>query len=478
MIKESFDYRNFLFFLYKTHALSIENALIGALTGPSTWDGVAEMITRARQKDTYARSINKLQLYVHVPFCGRICTFCHCSRELVRRRSDINDYVKALMRQMVSLAPAYKGMDAKLICFGGGTPSILDEQQMTTILDGVDKIFPHPQRKIFTEVNPSSWTASKLAVLSNRGLFRLSIGVQSLDENVLKRVSRPQTLKKVLWCLRSARNANVPYVNVDLIAGLPGQTIKGLIKDIKVLIAEGANSLYVQPYCSLPLKELCGPGETIPEFFKRRDAMMKAAEETLVKEGFHQGVGVYLRNWESEDHREEAYTRLEAAVAGFGPSAKGQFPGAAVYQVSDAKFTGDLPAINASAQDFGYVMSHYAVREIINGLDEQAFLDRFGVSLNQHCGEGLRYLQESGLVAFSKGIWKFSGKWEVRRICEYVALSRILFGKDTLLRLRSRYLKQYEPQRNYYDDNLFLNAYASNWLMTLYYMRGIEKEGL
>ena len=71
----------------------------------------------------------------------------------------------------------------------------------------------------------------------------------------------------MLWCLRSARKAGVPYVNVDLIAGLPGQTVRGLIKDIKIVIDEGANIVHVQPYCRSSLKELCGPTETLPCIF-------------------------------------------------------------------------------------------------------------------------------------------------------------------------------------------------------------------
>jgi coproporphyrinogen III oxidase-like Fe-S oxidoreductase len=474
VVNDNFDKRNFLFFLNEVHPLSIEDSLIGALASPSSWDAVAGMVNMARQKDAFVRSIKKVQLYVHVPFCGRLCTFCHCARVLLRRRLDIDAYIKALTRQMMQMAPVYKGMDAASICFGGGTPSILDEEQMTAILDGVDKAFPARDRQILFEVNPSSWTSSKLALLSSRGLSRLSIGVQSLDEKVLKRVSRSQTKKKVLWCLRSARKAGVPYINVDLMAGLPGQNVKGLVKDLKVVIEEGANIVHVHPYCSLSLKELCGPGETVPAFFKRRDAMMKAAAEILKEKGFsRKGLGAYTRNGEGEDHQEEAYSRMEAAVAAFGPSAKGQVPGAVFYRTDVSKSTSDFTAVDASAQDFNYAMAHYAVIAVINGLDEQVFLKRFGVSLDQHCGEGLRYLQQSGLVAFSKGIWKFSGTWDVRRIREYVVLSRALFGEDFLSRLRTRFLGRYDPRRDYSEGNSLLKAYTNNWLMALYYQMGV-----
>ncbi len=474
MTQDSLEKRNFLFFLNEVHPLSIEDSLIGALAGPSSWDAVAGMVNTARQKDAFVRSINKVQLYVHVPYCGRLCAFCHCARVLLRRRSDIDAYIKALTRQMMLQAPVYKGMDAALICFGGGTPSILDEEQMTAILDGADKAFPARGRKILFEVNPSSWTASKLAVLFSRGLFRLSIGVQSLDEKVLKQVSRSQTKKKVLWCLHSARKAGVPHVNIDLMAGLPGQTVRGLIKDLKFVIDEGANIVHVHPYCSSSLKFLCGPGETVPAFLKRRDTMMKAAAQILGQAGFcRKGLGAYTRNEEGEDHQEEAYSRLEAAVAAFGPSAKGQVPGAVFYRVGETRSMADLTAVDASVQDLGYVMAHYAVIAVINGLDEQVFFQRFGVSLDRHCGEGLRYLQQASLVAFSKGIWKFSGKWEVRRVHEYVALSRVLFGEELLLRLRTRFFNRYNPRQDYTGGNSFLKVYANSWLMSLYYQMGV-----
>ncbi|MBF0571232.1 MAG: radical SAM protein [Candidatus Omnitrophica bacterium] len=472
MTKDNYDKRNFLFFINETHPVSIEDSLTGALASPSSWDAVAAIVNTARQQDAFVRSIKKVQLYVHVPFCGRLCSFCHCLRVLLRQRSDIDAYIKTLLRQMMLLAPAYKGMDAASICFGGGTPSILDEPQMTAILDGVDKAFPARNRKVLFEVNPSSWTASKLALLSNRGLFRLSIGVQSLDENILKKVSRFQTRQKSLWCLRSARKAGIPHVNVDLIAGLPGQTVKGLIKDLKVVIDEGANIVHVQPYSSL--SQLFSPGETPFDFLNRRDAMMKAAAEILVESGFHRkGFGAYTRDDGGEDFQEEAYSRLEAAVAAFGPFAKGQVPGAVFYRVGTASPMADLPSVDVSVQDFGYAMAQYAMFALINGLDENVFFRRFGVPLEQHCGEGLKYLQEFGLVAFSKGIWKFSGKWEVRRIFEYAALSRALFGEDFLLRLRERFIKQYDPRQDYSKGRAFFRAYADNWLMTLYYQMGV-----
>ncbi|MEI7998758.1 MAG: radical SAM protein, partial [Candidatus Omnitrophota bacterium] len=352
MSQEIFDKRNFLFFINEVHPLNNVNSLSGALASPSSWEDVAKRVNTARQKDVFVRSIHRVQLYVHVPFCSRLCTFCYCHPVLLQKRSVVDGYIKALTRQMMVFSSVYKGMDAASICFGGGTPSILNEQQLTDILDGADKAFPIQNRKILFEANPSSWTTSKLALLSSRGLYRLSFGVQSLDENVLKLVSRSQTRQKVLWCLRSARKAGIPQVNVDFIAGLPGQTVKGIIKDLNVVIEEGVNIVSIESFNTLSLAKLCGPGETVFTFFKRRDALIKAAEKTLLEAGFHrQGLlGIYTRSGVTdENHHEEAYSRLEEAVAGFGPFARGQFPGAVYYRAGALSSTGDVEAVDAYA---------------------------------------------------------------------------------------------------------------------------------
>ena len=280
--------------------------------------------------------------------------------------------------------------------------------------------------------------------------------------------------------MRSARKAGVPHVNVDFIAGLPGQTVRGLVKDIKVVIDEGADIVSVEPFHTLSLMKMCGPGETIPAFFRRRDAIMKAAVQTLLEAGFLRKChfGIYTRNGEpDENHYDEAYLRHEEAIAGFGPFARGQFPGAVFYHAGELKSTADLPTVDACAQDAGYVMSYYAMIALIYGLDEKVFLKRFGVSLDRHCGEGLRYLQKSGLVAFSKGIWKYSGKWEICRIREFILLSRVLFGEALLSRLRTLFLNRYDPRKDYSRGNSLLKAYADDFLMTLYY-RGRRLEDI
>jgi len=164
---------------------------------------------------------------------------------------------------------------------------------------------------------------------------------------------------------------------------------------------------------------------------------------------------------------------MEAAVAAFGPLAMGQFPGAVFYRMRASKSMLDFTELDASSQDLSYVMAHYALIALINGLDENIFFKRFGVSLEGQCGEALSYLQEFGLIAFSKGVWKFSGKWEFRRVFEYVALSRVLFPEELLLSLRTRYLNRYDPRKDYSVGNSLLKAYTNNWLMTLYYRMGV-----
>jgi oxygen-independent coproporphyrinogen-3 oxidase len=431
------------------------------------------MVKTARQKDAFASSVKKVHLYIHVPFCKRLCSFCHCTRVLFRGTSYVDAYIKYVTDQMAFLAPVYGDMDAGMLNFGGGTPSILDEQQLVTILDEVDKRFPSRDRKILMEVNPTSWTASKLKIMSDRGLARLSIGVQSLEEKILKRISCSHTAKNVLWCVRSAREAGIPCVNVDLIAGLPGQTVKGLIKDLRTLIAEGANVIHVQPYSDLPWDHLCAPGETVRAFLKRRDLMMREAVSVLKESGFqYTGLeGTYTYKGVGHGHyHEEVFFRLEAALAGFGASARGQFPGV-VYYSAGASVSMARPSVNAAAQDFDYVWGQYALTSLFDGLDEQVFTRRFGVSLERSCGDGLRYLQRAGFVSLDKGVWKFSGDWKISRLNEFFILAKVLFGEGHMLRLREHYADAYDPNRNYIRDDAVLDAHRDYCLMNLYYQR-------
>ena len=475
MIQNNQEPRNFLFFLSDIHPLNLEDTLIGALAVDSSWDVVAETVNKARQKDAFARSLNKASLYIHVPFCSRICTFCHCPKVLLRRHSEIDDYIKVLLRQMMYFSLVYKDMDTSALCFGGGTPSILNEAEMTTVLDGVDEAFPSSNRKIYTEIHPTSWTASKLAALSARGLYRASIGIQSFDEKVLKDVARSQTKKQVLWCLRSSRKAAVPRLNVDLIAGLPGQTFKGFMSDLKLVIKEGVNEIHLQPYTSFAKDELKKMGETFSEFSQRRDAMMRAGEEFVLASGFRcKGLGGYLRDDKEVIKPEWEYLLPKRAFAAFGPFAMGEFPGAVFYRAGTSDPAHEFPMVKVAAQNSGYAMSQYALLAAINGLDEEVFLKYFGVSLDKHCGEGLRYLQRYGLLAFSEGKWKFSGKWEFRRVREYAALSRVLFGDEILSRLKTKLSNRYNPQYDYDNNETSLfKAFTQNWLMTLYYQKRV-----
>ena len=216
--------------------------------------------------------------------------------------------------------------------------------------------------------------------------------------------------------------------------------------------------------------ELCAPGETIPAFLKRRDALMQASAQFLNEAGYRREsfFGTYTLNGKCGVYPEvEAHAFLEEAIAGLGPYSRGQIPGAFFYRTGPD--TVDFTKVKAARQDLGLAMAHYAVIALFNGLNEQSFFKRFGVSLDRPCGEGLRYLQQAGLVAFSKGTWKFSGKWEVRRIREMVALSRVLFAEDLLLGLRRRFIGRYDPRQDYSGGYSLLNAYANNWLMALYY---------
>ncbi|NTV29219.1 MAG: radical SAM protein [Candidatus Omnitrophica bacterium] len=406
------------------------------------------------------------------------CRFCSCSRESLRNNLQVHHYVQAVARQMRFFSSAYAGMDGDKIAFGGGTPSILDEQQLATILDAAYQAFPARGRKILFEAHPMVWSQSQLELLASRGLHRLCFGVQSMEDAVLRNISRLQTRAKVLWCIRSARKARIPYINVDFVAGLPGQTIKGLVDDLKTMTNEGVHNISLEPYASLPLMRMCAPGEDAIAFLRRRDALMGAAIKFLNGAGYYASGPCCVYSYRGQDDGHyfyEAHWRFETAVAAFGPAAKGQFPSGVFYQASPAVD----PSFQAMAcpQDLSDLMAHYVLVEIIgnNGLDEQDFFARFGGPLTKNCIDGLHYLHRSGLVARSRGTWKFDGNWEIDRIGEFMALSRMLFGEGRILELRKRYNESYDQRQDYGRGYISIRNQEDPFLLIQYYQKKQSK---
>ncbi len=160
-------------------------------------------------------------LYVHVPFCAQKCEYCAFFSE-AGSGELVNRYVAALVREMELVAPELK---PRTIFFGGGTPSMLNLAQWKTILQAMEKSNLLGADEFTIECNPATVSLDKAKLLRDHGVNRISMGVQSLDENLLDRLGRVHSRAMVFKSYDTLRTAGFDNVNIDLMFAIPGQTL-------------------------------------------------------------------------------------------------------------------------------------------------------------------------------------------------------------------------------------------------------------
>jgi oxygen-independent coproporphyrinogen-3 oxidase len=178
-------------------------------------------------------------LYVHVPFCAQKCSYCAFYSE-ASSGELINRYVLALIREMELVAQDLK---TATVFFGGGTPSILNLRQWEQILRAMDRLNLLGATEWTVECNPATVSLDKAKLLRSCGVNRISMGVQSLDENLLDRLGRIHSREMVFKSFDILRKAGFDNVNLDLMFAIPGQTIAVWGSTLAEALAMGSDHL-------------------------------------------------------------------------------------------------------------------------------------------------------------------------------------------------------------------------------------------
>jgi oxygen-independent coproporphyrinogen-3 oxidase len=208
-----------------------------------------------RLRRTSAPPASGLGLYVHIPFCSSICNYCNFNRGLYDEALKTR-YVAAL-RHEIATAPA--GLSADTIFFGGGTPSLLEPAEIAAIIHDLrDRFDLTPDAEITLETNPETVDREKLERFRAAGVNRLSFGVQSFQDEELKRLGRIHSASRARAAVGEARAAGFDNVSLDLMMWLPGQSVETWLGNVDRLVdaAPDHASLYLlELYPNAPLKE-------------------------------------------------------------------------------------------------------------------------------------------------------------------------------------------------------------------------------
>jgi len=196
-----------------------------------------------------------LGLYIHIPFCSAICNYCNFNRGLFDSSLKAR-YVEAVITE---IARAGRAGGADTIYFGGGTPSLLDAEDVRRIIDSCLSSFDvAADREVTMEANPETVTEERLAAYRAAGVNRISFGVQSFRDDELKRLSRLHGADRARAAYHEARRAGFDNISLDLMMWLPGQRVAEWLESVDAAIALGPDhlSLYLlEVYANSPLKD-------------------------------------------------------------------------------------------------------------------------------------------------------------------------------------------------------------------------------
>jgi len=168
-----------------------------------------------------------LGLYLHVPFCRKRCKFCYFRVYTDKNSSDVDDYLAALAREVALYAdrPALQGRDFDFVYFGGGTPSFLSSEQLQRLIDRISEHWTwRNAREVTFECEPGTLRKGKLRTIKAIGTTRLSLGIEHFDDAILSLNGRAHQSPEILRAYAWAREVGFDQINVDLIAGMMGDT--------------------------------------------------------------------------------------------------------------------------------------------------------------------------------------------------------------------------------------------------------------
>jgi len=199
-----------------------------------------------------------LSLYFHIPFCDTVCFYCACNKIATKDRSKAEPYLQAMDKEMVMQAALFDGAEkqpVEQLHWGGGTPTFLNNEQMRWLMARTGEHFnllDDDRGEYSIEIDPREVQDDTLEVLREIGFNRMSIGLQDLEERVQLAVNRPQSAEQTFGTMSKARRLGFRSVSLDLIYGLPHQSLQSFGRTLDRVIEERPDRLSVFNYAHMP----------------------------------------------------------------------------------------------------------------------------------------------------------------------------------------------------------------------------------
>ncbi|WP_439860122.1 radical SAM family heme chaperone HemW [Pseudomonas sp. MBLB4136] len=331
-----------------------------------------------------------LALYIHIPWCVKKCPYCDFNSHAAGPTLPEQAYVDALLADLDEELPQVHGRPLTSIFFGGGTPSLFSAQALGRLLEGVERRVPFaPDIEITLEANPGTFEQAKFAAYRALGINRLSIGVQSFQADKLQALGRIHNGVEAVRAADMARAAGFDNFNLDLMHGLPNQSLDDALDDLRTAIAQAPTHLSWYQLTLEPNTVFWSQPPTLPEDDILWD-IQEAGQALLAEHGYAQyEVSAYAQPDRAARHNLNYWTFGDFLGIGAGAHAKLSSPQGVIkrswktrlpkdYLDAGKRFSAGERLLEADELPFEFLMN---VLRLTDGVASELFSARTGLPL-------------------------------------------------------------------------------------------------
>ena len=416
----------------------------------SLWtpDRAGEAIDRLGRE---ARPGTPLGLYIHIPFCRKRCHFCYFRVYTDKNKDDIRDYLDAVTGEAEILArqPFVAGRKLNFVYFGGGTPSYLSTKQLAGLVAGLERVLPWDEvEEVAFECEPGTLNEGKLKAIRDFGVTRLSLGIENFDDGILEVNNRAHKSKEVYRAYQWSRAAGFEQINIDLIAGMVGETTENWRRcvDKAIELQPDAVTIYQMevPHNTTIYRQMQQHGDaTAPVAdWPTKRAWVAEAFESLEAAGYTIGSAyTAVRNtantkfvyrdalWSGADmlgigvssfgHLDGVHYQNHHDIVPYVSAVAGMAAGTSGTPGTPGTPATDHPIYRAMTMtDEERMIRQFILQLKVGHLQRKPFLERFGTDVFARWGDTLRQYRDEGFLTFDEDALRLTrrGLLEVDRL--------------------------------------------------------------
>ena len=360
-----------------------------------------------------------ISAYIHIPFCEHICYYCNFNKVFLEGQ-PVDEYIDALLQEVDMTIAKYPTKRVPTLYIGGGTPTSLSAKQLDRLLDGLFVRLPLGDLEEFTvEANPGDLDVNKIEVLRNYNVDRVSMGVQTFDDELLKKIGRKHTAQDVYQTIKLLRSKSLDNLTIDLMYALPNQTIEMFMDSVKKAVDLEFNHL--------SMYALILENRTLFANLERQGKLHRPSEEveiTMFEQAkqYLEQFGIYQyeicnyskKGYESKHNLmywdNEHYYGFGAGASGYLGNIRYKNHGPVKHYLQE--ITKGLPVVDRESLSIENRMEEHMFLGLrkLEGVSFDSFEHKFGRSMFEIYGEVLKSLKNKDYIEMNNSRVRLTDK--------------------------------------------------------------------